>query len=235
MVLKGNVKKILWDLLSWVVSTVGLILSGYIVSNFFAVPVNADAGYYIPVAKEILMGATPTVDVVTLYMPLVSYFYAFWIWCFGSNYNILLTPILILHISNTGLLYIAMGFFRTQRIIKILLCFSYFYTIILCDGMRILLEPFQVFFVLLAYISYIYMRPEKWIRYALTGLLLGMSILSKQFSCVYGAAFIIMVLFSEGVFVKRFTRICNAFTLGFFHSSHLQYLLFLLRQRWLVL
>ena len=126
MVLKGNVKKILWDFLPWVVSTIGLILSGYIVSNFFAVPVNEDAGYYIPVAKEILMGATPTVDVVTCYMPFVSYFYAFWIWCFGSNYNILLTPILILHIANTGLLYIAMGFFRTQRIIKILLCFSYF-------------------------------------------------------------------------------------------------------------
>lgn len=199
MVLTTEVRRILLNFLFWGGSIAGFIIAGYILINYFSLPVNPDAGYYIPVAKEIMKGATPTVDVAAAYTPLGSYLYALWMSCFGSSYNAIIALMLVLHILNAGLLYVAMGYFRTQNYIKILLCFSYFYTAILLDGIYIVLEPFQVFFALLAYISFIRIPSEKWMRYAITGILLGMSIFSKQYSCIYVIAFILMALFENRV------------------------------------
>jgi hypothetical protein len=181
--------------LFWMACITGCIIVGYVSYNFFSVPVNPDAGCYIPMAKEIINGATPTVDVDTAYMPLVSYFFALWIKIFGDSYNTILVLILMFHFLNAGLLYIAMGHFRAHHYMRILLCFSYFFTTILCDGIYVVLEPFQIFFSLLAYISLLNIKSDKWTKYALTGFLIGLSILSKQHSGIFAIAFALMVLF----------------------------------------
>jgi len=163
----------------------------YLFSSYAYVPVNPDAGYTIPISEQVLNGATPTVDVKTLHAPGVYYIYALWMKVFGSDYTTLLLLIYIVNAANSILLYLILSNFLQQKILKIMICFSYYYSIMLMGGTSIELEPFQIIFILLAYLVYLRKLPYI-LKHILIGLFIGCSIMFKQYSILVLSGFLIM-------------------------------------------
>jgi hypothetical protein len=163
----------------------------YLFSSYAHIPVNPDAGYYIPMSELVLNGATPTVDVNTLHAPGVYYIYALWMKVFGSDYETLLLLIYIVNAANSILLYLILSEFIQQKFPKIIICFSYYYSIMLLGGTSIELEPFQIIFILLAYLVYLKKLPDI-VKHILVGLCLGCSIMFKQYSILVLFGFLMM-------------------------------------------
>lgn len=167
-------------------------VAGYLFLSYQWVPVNEDAGYYIPVSEEVLRGATPTVEVNTTYPPGVYYAYALWIKLFGADYSTIVFLIYAINAVNTLLLYLILSYFVKHKQLRIIICLSYYFSTMLLEGYTVVLEPFQVIFILLAYL--VYLKDLKYLlKYALAGFFLGCSIMFKQYSLLVLAGFLITV------------------------------------------
>jgi hypothetical protein len=145
--------------------------------------VNPDAGYYIPIAKEVLQGATPTVEVKTSYPPGFYYLCSLWISIFGESFETILLLVYVVHLLNASLLFLILSYFSRYRTLNIFLSCSYFYSVIILEGYTVVLEPFQVMFILLSYLFYL-KRWQDFVKYPLVGLCLGLSIMIKQYSAL---------------------------------------------------
>ena len=160
-------------------------------------PVNEDAGCYVPTAKEVLRGATPTVEVSTSYMPGMFYATALWMKLFGTSYDNVVLLIYLVNMANCVLLYLVLSHFIGDRLPKVLISLSYYYSSFLLEGFYVEMEPLEVFFILAAYLVYIGNR-RKPVKDAVTGLFLGCSIMIKQYSLTVLAGFLVAVWMDEG-------------------------------------
>ncbi len=164
----------------------------YLFTTFSSVPVNRDAGYYIPLARAVLSGATPTVDIDTGYTPFVYYFLAAWISAFGQTTSSLILAVYLVNALNAFLLFLALLPYCQSVRLRLLLALSYWFTILVCQGYSIFLEPFQVFFLLLALVAY-QRTPQRYIGLALAGLAVGASVMCKQYSAFPAAGLALMI------------------------------------------
>ena len=153
----------------------------HLFSSFATVLVNSDAGYYLSISREVMDGATPTVNVTTSYPPLFYYLFAIWFKLVGTEYSRALLLIYLVHVINCFLLYLVLNSFVKERLLRVVLCFSYFYSTMLLEGYYIELEPFQILFALLAYLVYL-KNLSLLMKHAIVGFFLGCSIMVKQYS-----------------------------------------------------
>lgn len=158
------------------------------------IPVGRDAGYYIPMAAEVMRGGIPAVDLDTWYTPFVYYVYAFWMGLFGSAAEGLSLLLYLVHALNAVLLFFASARFLEGPAARAVVSLCYFCAVIVCEGYCITLEPFQVTFAVLAFHFYT-LDARIPTRYALAGLCLGISIMFKQYSVLVLAGFSLAVAF----------------------------------------
>lgn len=197
----------------------------YLFSTFPDIPVNMDAGYTIPPSQQVMNGAVPTVDVHSQYTPFIYYTLAMWMSLFGKEFSIILLLVYIVNVLNALLLYVILSQFITQRTVRILLCVSYYYTIFLCQGYSFFLEPFQTVFVLLAY--YYYCRAQNdLVKFPLIGLLLGISIMFKQYSLFFLIGFLVLIWRDRQKDTSKIARLLPAVAVFLF--SLLPFLFFII-------
>lgn len=166
----------------------------YIFLTYTKMPVFPDTGYLVSVAKEVAEGATPTVEVQTSYAPAVYYVYSLWIKAFGLNFSTILLLIYIANLLNALLLYLIISNFIEHRALKLLICFSYYYTVMISEGYAVELEPFQVLFILLAYLIYL-KNLNLYLKHAAVGFLIGCSFMFKQYSILLLFGFLVAFWF----------------------------------------
>jgi len=171
-------------------SAVGICV--FLFTNYSAIPVNRDAGYYLPIAREVLAGKTPTVEVDTAYTPFVYYLYAAWMGWFGTTFSVQVLLVYLVNLLNVLLLLRILRRERLPAILGILLCASYFCTLMVCQGYAITLEPFQVFFLLAAFSAWSG-HGDSLGREAMIGLLLGVAIMIKQYSALICLGFVLII------------------------------------------
>ncbi|MDA8239929.1 MAG: hypothetical protein M0Z67_06110 [Nitrospiraceae bacterium] len=191
----------------------------YLFLTFRIVPVNEDAGTFIPIAKEVLQGAVPTKDVMTWKTPGMYYLTALWMKFFGTAYERVVLLVYLVNVLNCLLLYLALSRFVSSRIPRLLLCLSYFYSALLFEGFWVVLEPFQVAFIFAAYLVYLGRR-EGFFKYGLAGLLLGCSIMIKQYSVFVLAGFLVAIwLDRPKVVIALFTLLFLGVVLGVLYAG----------------
>lgn len=169
---------------------VGSLLAAlYLFLAFRVVPVNEDAGTFIPIAKEVLQGAVPTRDVMTWKTPGIYYIAGFWMRLFGTDFDRVVLLVYLVNALNAFLLYLVLSRFVTVRLPRLLLGLSFFYSSIILEGFWFVLEPFQVAFILAAYLAYLG-KSEGFLKCAVTGLLVGCAVMVKQYSVFVLAGFL---------------------------------------------
>lgn len=166
------------------------VIAGYLFISYSRVPVNEDAGYYIPLALEVLHGATPTIEVNTTYPPGLYYIYALWIKVFGADYSTIILLVYIVNVITTLLLYSILSYFIEHKPLRLMLSLSYYYSIMLFEGYYVELEPFQMLFILSAYLVYL-KKMDHFFKYALIGLCFGISMMFKQYSLLVFIGFLV--------------------------------------------
>ncbi len=176
------------------IATASVLAAVSIFSSFTKMPVNVDAGYYVSIAKEVMEGATPTVQVKTSYPPAVYYAYAAWMKMFGSNYSNIVLLVYAVHAVNCLLFYLIISHFLGNFIVKGMLCLSYFCAVMLSEGYYVELEPFQVLFVLLAYLIYL-KNLTLFLKHSLIGFCFGLSMMCKQYSLIVFLGFLVALWF----------------------------------------
>jgi hypothetical protein len=186
------------------------LVSLYLISTFSVIPVNSDAGYYIPISKAVMNGSTPTVDVETSYTPFIYYAYALWIKFFGSDVSTLILLMYVINLLNVMLFYAIVSRFIDVKIIRFVLAVSYYFTIMVCQGFNIVLEPFQMTFILLAFFFYL-SSIRKLYKYLLMGFSLGIAIMFKQYSIlILGGVLLTLVMDHCRIKPIRFREILGA-------------------------
>ena len=186
----------------------------YLFTTFSHVPVNRDAGYYIPLARAVLDGESPTVDIDTAYTPFVYYFFAAWLSVVPETTSSLILAVYLVNALNVVLFFVALLPYVQSVGVRLLLALSYWFTIFVCQGQSIFLEPFQVFFLLLALLAY-QRTPERYMGVALAGLGVGASVMCKQYS-VFPAAGLALMFASERwgrISLRRFVGEALLFTI----------------------
>jgi len=169
------------------------IICSYLFLTYQVVPVNRDAGYYIPVAKAVMNGSTPTVEVDTMYTPFLYYAYSIWMSMFGTDIVTLFLLLYLVNVLNGILFYAIVRRFIDSNIVCFVLAVSYYFTTMICQGYTIVLEPFQVAFILLAFIFYLFgIKPA--LKFPLVGLSLGVSIMFKQYSVLVMTGFLLSIV-----------------------------------------
>jgi len=155
----------------------------YLFSTYRVVPVNADGGFYLSIARDVLNGATPSVDVSMAYTPGVVYLVAGAMRLFGERYSTILLFIYLVQAANALMLYTILSRTVEKRAVAVFACLSYYYSHLLLEGWYFELEPFQVFFILVAVIL---MMPAMRVSYKLplVGLSIGCAIMCKQYSAL---------------------------------------------------
>lgn len=189
----------------------------YLFSTFVDIPVNRDAGYYIPVSKAVMNGATPTVDVQCGYTPFIYYTYALWMSLWGTDYSKLILLVYLASITNALLLYFIFCRFIDNTILRIFLCISFYYTEMICQGNYILLEPFQILFILVAYNLYL-SNMQTLAKYSLMGLSIGISIMFKQYSALFLIAFLLTICIDSRKSQKPVDTLLGIFLILVFSS-----------------
>lgn len=153
----------------------------YLFSSFRSVPVNVDAGFFISISRDVLGGATPTLDVSSSYTPGIYYTTALLMKLFDSQYSTILLMAYLVQIGNSILLFFILSHFIQGRAVRFYACLSYYYSHMLLGGLYFVLEPFEVFFILLAVLLNL-STVRTLCKLPLVGLCLGCSIMYKQYS-----------------------------------------------------
>lgn len=170
----------------------GILLYVWLIPTFF---VNPDANYYLLIAREILRGGTPSQDIVSSYPPLVPYIFSLVLWVKDTFVAAAVFNMMI-QLANAWLLFALVRLNGLSRPYSSLLSLIYFLFTLALDGFRIVLEPFQVFFALSA--AFVFLRlPTQWFGPLVTGILIGCSMMSKQYSVFFAAGFLLMYVFTS--------------------------------------
>ncbi len=174
---KNNLSYIL--LLLLILEVLALLYTGLIVEPA------PDSNYYIPIARDILDGYVPTFDVKTQYTPFVYYILAGFFLLFGTSYEIAAITIFLFSLSNIFLIF-SIFKYRLKFSLNWSLLFLCIYTFLLfrLTTFYFLLEPFQLFFALTSFIL-ITAKNNNILRIICSGLLMGISIMCKQYSALF--------------------------------------------------
>jgi hypothetical protein len=158
--------------------------------------VNKDAGYYITISKMVLDGLHSSTDLRVIYTPLIFYSIAFWIKLFGPSYAGILLLFQLVNLANATLVFLLLVRHNVQRVVGLFISLSYFTYVLTIDGKGIFIEPFQMFFVLLAF--YIFLKkPDSIIRCGIVGFLIGISIMYKQYSLAFLISALVMIIIAN--------------------------------------
>lgn len=203
------------DLFHYVILT---IMSIYILAHYMLCTntalINADASYYIGVTRLLIEGKTPFVDFALSYSPLSFYLMCIPLSIFGSTYTCAITMLYLIHIINAFLVFMILRK-ETHSNKKawlgaiLFLLFSFLF-----EGCMYVLEPFVVFFGLIAFL---FLRNESFIGLFFVGFFCACSFLCKQ----YGLGFIILALIYVLVknnYTKRSVNKILIVLLGFLFS-----------------
>ena len=169
--------------------------------------VNRDGGFYIQHSKMVLDGLRLLNDFKMLYTPLIIYSFAFWMKLFGTSYSGILLLMQFVNLANAILLFLVLTRYKVQRALGIYIALSYFCYVLTIKGRGIFIEPFQIFFVLLAY--YIFLKkPDSILRCGVVGFLLGISIMYKQYSLIFLISALVMVFIANRKIVLHAIKCC---------------------------
>ena len=168
------------------------IMGSCLFATFPLVPLNRDAGLYIPIARGVMEGLTPTVELYTSYTPFAYYLYAAWMGLTGTDTSTLFLLVYLFNLLNAGIFFLILRRFVSSAMLAAALSLSYYFTMMVCQAYLIVLEPFQMTFILLAFLAYT-SGLRNLARHSLVGLLLGVSIMFKQYSILVLAGFIVTI------------------------------------------
>ncbi|MBT8367485.1 MAG: hypothetical protein KJP23_22560 [Deltaproteobacteria bacterium] len=158
--------------------------------------VNKDGGWYIIGSKMVLNGMHVINDLRALYTPLIFYSFAFWMKLFGTSYTGILLLLQFVNLANAILLFLLLMRHNVQRVLGLFISLSYFSYVLTIGGRVIFIEPFQIFFVLLAYYIFV-KKPDSIIRSGVMGFLIGISIMYKQYSLVFLISALVMIFIAN--------------------------------------
>ncbi len=158
--------------------------------------VNRDGGYYIQNSKMVLNGMHIINDLQLLYTPLIFHSLAFWMKLFGTSYTGILLLLQFVNLANAILMFLLLMRHSVQRVLGFFISLSYFSYVLTIEGRGIYIEPFQIFFVLLAY--YIFLKkPDSILRSGVVGFLIGISIMYKQYSLIFLISALVMIFIAN--------------------------------------
>lgn len=181
----------------------GLILLILMVTAVVWSPVSSDAPYYIAAAKDISRGFVPYQQINMAYTPIAMYANSLVWTLFGEPqyFWFIVFQYLIILVSAVVLYKIAVrsGLERGKSIFT-----AIFFTICVLssDGNYINLEVYNIFFVLLAYLSLQYRQ------FLLSGIFLGLTFFCKQYGLLNFIPFVLLVFFTETQRYKNTVLIC---------------------------
>ncbi len=139
-----------------------------------------DAGFYLPLARDVLRGAVPIRDFAVFYPPGFAYVFA----VLGER--LLMSPValkllmLTLHSMATWLLYRVLRERNRPRREAVLSALLYHAWVISLDGKMIYLEPLQNLFLVAAWLALL--RWPNRLGAAAAGLAAGLALMMKQYS-----------------------------------------------------
>ena len=170
--------------------------------------VNVDAGDYLVAADFLLDGIVPIRDFPSGYAPASSLFFAAGFWVLGKSYSAALMVMYIFHLLNTGLLFYISRRLGANVFFSLVACLLYLVSLfVLMEGWTIALEPFQMVFVLLALAVY-FSCPDK-VKALVIGLLLGCSVMMKQYSLLFILAFLLEFILQKSDGPNRAKKLTN--------------------------
>lgn len=168
-----------------------------IIFSYVFLYIGADAGFYLPISRDISQGLVVYKDIYSGYTPLMMYFNALVYYIFpNANFYILnLFHYLIIFLNGLVFyLYLVKRNFEIKhaKIYGFLLIVS----IITCEGRFINLEIYVTLFVFLAF----YFLELK--KYFLVGIFISLSVLSKQYGILNYIPFIILIYYTSNKTLK---------------------------------
>jgi len=179
-----------------IVSTVGIsavVLLCWIVAAFFE-PINPDAGYYVPLARQVLRGFAPYRDFPSPYAPGGFYLLALAGDAVLGDPRLLRAYIFVVQILNGALFLGLLRKLKIERIAALFWSTLFVLWTFLSDGVAIVLEPFATTFLLAS--ALIFLGRPGWARLVAGGLAVGIALLVKQFALLVLPGLFLLGLFS---------------------------------------
>ncbi len=168
-----------------------IIATIYILAHYLmcldSVVINADASYYVGVARLLMEGNTPFVDFALSYTPLSFYLMCipFSIW--GSSFNCAIIVLYFVHVVNAIVIYLILQKTNHSKKIAWLGALLFLLYAFLFEGCMYVLEPFVVFWGL---ISLWLLQNKSTISIFFAGVCCACSFFCKQ----YGLGFVIIAI-----------------------------------------
>lgn len=193
------------------------ILSIYLIFTYLYaliyIPVNGDAGFYLSVSDELAEGVVPYKEINLSYPPLAMYCLAIVRLLVGNTpvYWPYLLFILLLHSANAFLIY-RIAIQICSHFCALLIGLCYLIIVFQIEGVYIMLEPFVVFFSLLAVYFFFYKKTSKAMFWC--GVFSGLAFLCKQYG-LGTFALIGSFLFLESLQKKINLKVFLSFIIGF--------------------
>lgn len=147
-------------------------------------PFGADSGYYLSCARMMADGLVPYRDFSMAYTPVSILLLSIPYQLFGTDISSHASygMLFLTQLANTGLLYVILRKLSVEKNIIFFCLGLYLLLNLKNDGLYLGLEPFAIFFGLLALITLTSeMKGKLWI----CGLLLGVSFLTKQYALAF--------------------------------------------------
>lgn len=190
--------------------------------SLFRVDINADAAYYLGASRLILEGKIPFLDFPPEYTPLSFYMMAVPTALFGASYTIALLCLYMLHIANACIVY---KIVRQYYDDKLMAAFCSAFSLLLClgAGRNYILEPFVLFFGLLALLL---LKKGNVKRIILSGFLCFCSFWCKQYGLGSLCLAIVLIVIEED-YKRSFIRKSLYLLMGFFIAMTIFVLFFL--------
>jgi hypothetical protein len=156
-----------------------LVLAAWLASLLWG-GINSDAGYYIPQTLMVLGGDRPYLDFPSSYPPGIYYLAGLLGESGLRSPLVIKSCILVVQMANTTLVYGLLRRLGHDRPLAAFFSATFAGLTTAAWGMAFELEPFQNFFILLAF--WILLRPALVWRGVIVGLLLGSAVLVKQYA-----------------------------------------------------
>lgn len=190
----------IWTCLSvWLAACIG-----YVFLTTGALPFNADAGYYLSMARDIFAGKRIINDLNSGMTPFFFYLLQPVYAIFGDTYPVMTRTVMLLQVINGILLYnIATHYARTRGLALFITC-TYVLTAFSLDGIWIIMEPVMMTPILLAFLIHTRFGVS-WVTGAAIGFLIGTSMMCKQYGLMFLAHFSVLGLIARTTWQTRFT------------------------------
>lgn len=174
--------------------------------GFFYAVIGMDAGYYLSISRDLSQGVKIYKELYTEYPPIAMYF-------LSLPYFVSANPVyeLFYLIYYLFILMSAFILFKTlimesiSKKMAFVAALIFIIIMLLQGGIYINLEPFCVFFMLLAY--YFFKKKINLLNSICCGIFLSFAFLSKQYGILLMFPFLLFILLDNSPFIKRIKRI----------------------------